>query len=278
VQAVVAGAISQDIDASGARAPGGVVQHAGVALATLGARVHVLTRCACRDAPELLRPLREAGVVVHHCPGRTTVCENDYRSGAGDHHHLHAVSETLRAVDVPAVCLAPDVLQLGPLHPDDLEPGLARRIRATWTGLDVQGLLRRRSGATTRLAAPRALRAHLAGVDVVKASASELPYLLAGSSPCEWLQRLGVRELLVTRGAAGATLFGEGPPLRVAALPVPARHLAGAGDVFLAAYLLSRVRALDPASALRVASRVSAAKIVHGALPRGAHLLARDHV
>jgi sugar/nucleoside kinase (ribokinase family) len=49
---------------------------------------------------------------------------------------------------------------------------------------------------------------------------------------------------------------------------VEPRAPVGAGDVFLAAYLLLRVRGRGPLEAARGAARVAALKVAHGEVPR----------
>ena len=50
---------------------------------------------------------------------------------------------------------------------------------------------------------------------------------------------------------------------------VEARFKVGAGDVFLAAYLVFRVRGAEPLEAAQVATRVCAAKLERGEVPKG---------
>jgi sugar/nucleoside kinase (ribokinase family) len=268
IRALVVGSISRDLLASGESAPGGVPQWAGLALLRLGARVRVLTRAADAD-DALLDPLRRAGAEVLRVPSRaTTACRNDYTI-EGDRHELWACSDPIAPEHVPDEWRSADLVQLGPLHRRDLAPGIARVLRAR-VGLDAQGLVRSGRGPRTRLARARGLEAQLAGVDVLKASDAELPFLLGpGQSPEDWLARHGIRELLITRGARGASLITSDGRIELPARPARARHLVGAGDVFLAAYLYARVLGASSLAAARLATRASAAKIEAGEIPAG---------
>jgi sugar/nucleoside kinase (ribokinase family) len=266
--ALVVGSISRDLLAGGDSVPGGAVHWAGLALLRLGASVRVLTRAAEVD-DSLLDPLRAAGAEVLRLPSaETTTCRNEY-GPHGDRHELWACSDPIRAPDVPEAWRGSDLVQLGPLHRDDLAPGIARGLGGA-IGLDLQGLVRSGSGVATRLAAPHGLAAQLAGVAVLKAGEAELAFALQrGETPGALLRRCDLRELLITRGSRGALLLTRETRVEVAALPVQPRHLVGAGDVFLAAYLFGRARGEPPLRAARLASRASAAKIESGELPAG---------
>ena len=112
--------------------------------------MRVLTRAAERD-DGLLDALRAAGAQVVRLPSaRTTECRNRY-GPRGDRHELWACSDPISASDVPAAWRSADLIQLGPLHPGDLAPGISREFSGR-VGLDVQGLVRAGSGADTHLA------------------------------------------------------------------------------------------------------------------------------
>jgi sugar/nucleoside kinase (ribokinase family) len=246
-----------------------VVVHAGCALARLGATTHVVTRVHPADAAELTAPLHADGVVVRALPSRaTTTYLNDY-SGPRDRHDLRATSDPIAPEDVPQAWRVADVVQLGPLHPDDVRPETAAVVRGL-RGLDVQGLVRQPGTAVLRACA--ALPAFLAHADVVQASEAELEPVLAGESVTRFMARHAVPELLVTRGARGVTvLLAGGAAHDVPAVPAEAGATAdakaGAGDVFLAAYLLARARGAHPVAAAGAAAHAAALKIARGELP-----------
>ena len=260
--AVVIGAISRDLE-GGIEKPGGVVHYAGLALAALGARVSVLTRVAAADAALLLAPLRAEGVSVHALPSAaTTVCRNDY-SGEIDQHQLVAVSDPIASSDLPDGLRRADVVQLGPLHRDDLKPEIAAGLVGR-VGLDIQGLVRERDATRTRLAAPADLARFTLGVSVLKASEEEWAVVRGGRSPEAFLRDHALDELITTRGPRGATLTTAAGSVDLAAPPAERRFPVGAGDVFLAAYLLARARSAAPLAAAHAALRASAQQIERG--------------
>jgi sugar/nucleoside kinase (ribokinase family) len=264
ILALVIGSVSRDLAGAGPGRPGGVVHHAGCALARLGAVTRVVTRVAGPDG-SLLQPLRALGVELRALPSaRTTTYRNDY-SGGVDRHELLACSDPIGPDDVPPEWRRADLVQLGPLHPRDLRPGLALRLRGL-IGLDVQGLVRGDQPPPGPHPPPWA--GHLEGVTIVKAGEVELAALLRGSSPREFLAHSGCAELVVTRGPQGARILTAHEELEVPAAAAVARDLVGAGDVFLASYLLARAQGRTPAQAGRLAARASAAKIEERELTR----------
>jgi sugar/nucleoside kinase (ribokinase family) len=244
-----------------------VVHHAGLALAHLGLEVRVVTRLHECDQAELLAPLERAGVQVLALPSKeTTTYRNDY-SGESDSHFLLACSEPIGAEDVPHAWRSPDFAQLGPLHPADLAPGVTAALTGR-IGVDAQGLVRSVMGQT-RAPAPLGL---LRGADVLQVSESDLGVVAQGESPESLASACGVSELIVTRGAQGATVWIRGQRADIPARPVrphDARAKAGAGDVFLACYLWQRTAGASPETAARVAAALCAIKLSRGEIPAG---------
>jgi sugar/nucleoside kinase (ribokinase family) len=267
LRALLVGALSRDL-APGEDGPGragGVVVHAGCALARLGATTHVVTRVHPEDVAELTAPLHAAGIVVRALPSRaTTTYVNDY-TGPVDRHELRATSDPIGPDDVPPTWRAADVVQLGPLHPGDIRPETVAVLRGL-RGLDVQGLVRQPGTAVLR--ACDALPVFLPHVDVVQANEAEIEPLLAGDTVARFMARHAVRELLVTRGARGVTvLLADGAAHDVPAVPAGGGAKVGAGDVFLAAYLLERATGGHPVTAAAVAARAVALEIAADARP-----------
>lgn len=250
-----------------ASTPGGGVHYAGRALARLGAHVRVVTRLDPRDE-SLLAPLRAEGAEIRALPSReTTTYVNDY-GGPVDRHDLQTASDRIEVQDVPHGWLRADVVQIAPLHPDDIAPGIAERVEGM-VGLDPQGLLRRRREGRTVLLPNPDLALHVAGVRVLHLSESELDAACEGDPPERFLRRMGVRELVVTRGDRGVVLFEEGRSSEVPAPSARAHHPIGAGDVFLACYLWLRSGGGSPIDAARGAVGLCAVHVEKGEIPKG---------
>jgi len=106
------------------------------------------------------------------------------------------------------------------------------------------------------------------GADVVFGDADELAVVARvvasadGLEAARTLQAGGSGSVVVKRGAAGATLIGQGMPVAAAAVTV-ARVVdpVGAGDAFCAGYLAALLEGLDAAAALRWGNACAAAAL-----------------
>ena len=265
--ALVVGALSRDLligsDGSTQLRSGGGVHHGGITLARLGSSVRVVTRVHPEDEEDLPAPLRAEGVEVLALPSdATTTYVNQYHARE-DRHELKVASDPIAPEDVPRGWREVDLVQLSPLHQNDIAPETVAELHGL-KGFDVQGLLRGRGSEGLR-----ALPSYLENVDVVQVSESDLSGLLGGQSLGHFVQRYDVKEMIVTRGSRGATLVTEKGATEVPARGVAGGDPVGAGDVFLASYLFLRSRGRGPVDAARGATRACAAKLEHGMIPRG---------
>ncbi len=112
--------------------------------------------------------------------------------------------------------------------------------------------------------AGRALRPLIPWVDILVASEDELPLVADGLDDAERADVLlaaGVREVVVKRGAAGATVYAAGCERSEPALSVPVVDTVGAGDAFTAGYLSGLLDGLPVADRLRRAVALGAAAV-----------------
>ena len=112
------------------------------------------------------------------------------------------------------------------------------------------------------------LRPIAVGADLVFGDVDELAVVAgAAESPdgldaARALRAAGSGQVVVKRGAAGATLVGEGQPLVGPAISVPqVVDPVGAGDAFCAGYLAAVLEDLDPVTALRWGNGCAAAAL-----------------
>ncbi|NED98395.1 sugar kinase [Phytoactinopolyspora alkaliphila] len=105
-----------------------------------------------------------------------------------------------------------------------------------------------RSRLWTREQAAEALTELVPHIDVLIASDDELELVAGGDSETAQVSALldrGVSELVVTRGAAGATVFTRDEKISSPARPVRVVDVIGAGDAFVSGYLSARLDGLD---------------------------------
>jgi sugar/nucleoside kinase (ribokinase family) len=83
------------------------------------------------------------------------------------------------------------------------------------------------------------------------------------SSAARWLQSHGAREVVLKRGSAGCLCFadGEAEPVSVDGIAVDARDTSGAGDAFVAGFIVEWLKHHDLVRAARFANAVGAAKV-----------------
>jgi len=272
ISALVLGAITRDIivAASGEEVErvGGVVTHAGTALARLGAAARIITRIHADDEGPLVGPLREEGIEVLALPSRaTTTYALDY-SGDVDVHELRAQSDPISVGDIPEDWREASVIHVGPLHRRDIDPGVMASLHGL-IGLDIQGLLREPTPDGTRLAPFADMPHFVEHSDVIQASSDELEVVVGRDGAERFARRFDVRELIITRGRRGSVVITREKTEEIAAPTSSGRYPVGAGDVHLASYLLLRARGSGPREAAEGAARICAAKIDSGQVPKG---------
>jgi len=231
------------------------VSYGALTLARLGFAVHAVigVDAAAASAPEL-EVLRDAGVDVRIAPlRRSPIFVNEERADGrtqlavevSDPIGLEALPASWGSGVVAAVLLAPVAGELGPEWASTAPAGAV-------VALGWQGLLRRiaQGQRVDRIApSPHAL---LARADLIGLSADDLS---AGIRPRDLVNliRPGAT-VVITRGSRGGTALTSRRPARAALQAyraiAPDRVLdpTGAGDVFLAALLATRLRPGPPAS------------------------------
>ena len=114
--------------------------------------------------------------------------------------------------------------------------------------LDVQGYVRQAGGGRHAWAPPEDVWSALA---CVKATERELTFL-----PETFVASQRMRTLIVTRGPDGATIWDHGMAHEISTIPVVVQDALGAGDTFLAAFVVATLRGMAVPDAGRFAARV----------------------
>jgi sugar/nucleoside kinase (ribokinase family) len=255
----VVGNLARDVVDGGAVTAGGCPAFAGEAFRRLDARGQIVTRCAEDDrrvlAPAVGAPSAD---VVFLGARATSGFALDY---AGEERAMRvtAIGEQWRPED--AAALADDVtwVHAAPLVRGDFPAEtLAALARGRSLSLDAQGLVRADTLGPLELDArfdPRALE----HVSVLKLSEEEARVLGGGRFGGDDARRTGVPEVVLTRGAGGATVFADGAATDIpAAGRVAGVQTTGAGDVFAVAYAIRRADGADPVAAAARAAAVVA--------------------
>ena len=194
------------------------------------------------------RALDALGVAVVTVSRPGVVSRLDHRGGA-TRQWIEAVGTPFTPGEVLPAVAGCDWLLLSGQTAVDFPPDLLAALAAAGhrVCLDAQGLAR---GAGTGAVELRPFPADaVAGVGVLKLAEREA-LAAAGSLDPDALRALGVEEVVVTRGAAGAlvvTASREWPVASTGAGAYP--DPTGAGDTWAAAYMAARADGADPAAA-----------------------------
>jgi Sugar kinases, ribokinase family len=226
---------------------GGGSYHGARALHRLRVPARIVARCAVADRDVLLPPLVQLGTPVRYVPGESTAAFSFHYEGDRREMRVEAIGDKWQPADLPAL---PKVrwAHIAPLargeFPLETIAALARRCRVS---LDGQGLVRVPEVGPLRLDDDfdREILRH---VWVLKLADEEAEAL---GDPAA----LGVREVVVTHGSRGATLYLGGTSEHVRAKP-SANDPTGAGDIFATAYVVARNAGFAPAGATRRATAV----------------------
>ena len=242
------GNLSQDTLPGRPPQVGGGPYHGARALQRLRVPARIVARCATSDRDRLLPPLVRLGTPVRYVHGTSTAAfafsyDGDRRTMA-----VEAIGDTWRPLDVPE--LRTRWIHIAPLSraewPVATVAALARRYRVSFDG---QGLVR------TPHTGPLELdddfdREILRYIWVLKLADEEAE--VVGD-----VFGLGVREVVVTHGSGGSTVYCGGVAQHVPAHPLD-RDPTGAGDAFATAYIVGRNAGFSPVGAARRATAVVA--------------------
>jgi sugar/nucleoside kinase (ribokinase family) len=234
---------------------GGAPFHAARALQHLAEPALLYARCAEEDRSDLLPPVAQLGTPVRYVPGTSTATfEMTYYGNGEREMTVRALGDIWRPEDLPGLPDGVRWVHVAPLARSDFPAEtLAAAARGRRLSLDGQGLVRRAATGPLRLDAdfdPEVLR----HVWVLKLSDEEAAVV---GNPVE----LGVRELVLTHGARGATVIASGREEHVPAFEIDCENPTGAGDGFCIAYLASRAAGFAPHAAARRATTVVASML-----------------
>jgi sugar/nucleoside kinase (ribokinase family) len=246
------GNLSRDVLPGTPPRVGGGSYHGARALQRLRVPARVVARCAVADKEALVPPLVRLGTPVRFVPGESTATfsfsyEGDVRSMTID-----ALGDAWSPADLPELPSGRWV-HVAPLarHEFPLETivALAKRRRIS---LDGQGLVRAPRVGPLQLDDDfdRDLLRH---IWVLKLADEEAEVL---GDPAA----LGVREVVVTHGSRGSTIYCGGNAELVPARGFPGDP-TGAGDAFATAYVVGRNAGFAPVGAARRATAVVASLI-----------------
>ena len=262
----------------------GAESNVAIGLARLGHRVRWAGRVGADELGALvLRTLRAESIDIEHAvtddTGRPTgLLLTEPRLGMltrVSYYRAGSAGSAVSPADVlPALASGSRILHLTGITPA-LGPSAAEAVRAAATtargaGITVCLDVNYRSRLWTTDRARTVLRPLLAHTDLLVASEDELPLVLErpGAVESEAVHSIlatGVNEVVVKRGARGATSFTADGSTDCAARQVDAVDLVGAGDAFVAGYLSGVLNGADiPARLYRAVTTAAFAVATRG--------------
>ena len=196
---------------------------------------------------------------------------------------MPAAADPVRAPQVLKALDQADCVHLGPLHPQDIDPGVFPILKGSGAlvVLDAQGYARGVEHGCVVPAVSEHLGPALEAADIVKTNQGELETIrrFHGRSLPQLITDFGIREWVVTCGPDGGRVVdAQGHEHRYKAAPAPRRvDPTGAGDVFLAAYVAARFAERVPvAAACESAARLASEQLAGRFIPLAALDLAGD--
>jgi sugar/nucleoside kinase (ribokinase family) len=229
-------------------APRRTAYYASMVYQSLGLRTAVITCVAAGDEDELLSELRGSGVEVFNLPTRGTTVFRNYYAADNPDIRIQSVISQAEPIDLARMpCVPARIFHLGPLTQQDMDPEIPRSCAkaGTLVALDAQGLTR--SVVDGRVVAAPCMSAwqELPYIQVLKADLDEVLALTGQASVLEAVRivtQTGVREVIITRGSHGSTVYGRGRSVSFEAIPPRATiDATGCGDTYLAAYMARRL-------------------------------------
>jgi sugar/nucleoside kinase (ribokinase family) len=261
-RAAIVGNLVLDTVAGAPPRPGGAVWYCARALREISpdADVVLVCRSAAADRDALVPALEELGFPGHWRPSQTTGRFSFHYEGERRIMSIDALADPWSPADArgwvaEAVGEAPWVL-VGGLTRDDfgLETLAALTARGHRLVLDAHGLVRlRRVGPLE--SDGMVDRRVLEHITALKLNDEEAEQLCGGIDEAS-LRALGIPEVVLTLGSEGALIISGDLATQVDAVPVDGPvDPTGAGDSFLLAYAVARLRGSDPHEAGLIASR-----------------------
>jgi sugar/nucleoside kinase (ribokinase family) len=247
------GNLSRDLQPGRPPTAGGGPFHGARALHRLRVPARIVVRCAEEDRAALLPPVVRLGSPVRYIPGASTATFSFSYDGDTRTMSIDALGDSWCPADLPELPRSVAWVHVAPLARSDFPvetiAALARRHRVSFDG---QGLVRVPQVGPLRLDDdydPAILR----HIRVLKLAVEEAEVI--GD-----VTALPVREIVVTRGSKGATIWVDGRPEEVVARP-RGGDPTGAGDAFCTAYVVARNAGFAPVGAARRAAAVVSALI-----------------
>ena len=246
---------------------GGVTTYSGITYSRLGIKSHIICNLAARDLL-LLDKLYEENIVVYNGDSDQTTCFVNYIRGDERYQEIPQRAKPIESGQIKTVMDRFAGVHLGPLHPLDIEIEALNFLGNSDLAifLDVQGYTRMIKNEKVCPSVSEHLATGLSAAQVVKADGAEINAILDYyhmSLPAV-MTKFKIQESVITLGPRGGFVQKQdGALFHYDACKIDAPvDSTGAGDVFFAAYIVSRFsEAKATYQACRRAAQIAAQQV-----------------
>ena len=246
---------------------GGVTTYAGITYRRHGIPVSIVSNMAEHDL-KLMDKLTTEGISVFTKKSKHSTYFVTHNEGDIRYQELLRQAKTIRVSQIQSILGKIDCLHLGPLHPNDIEAEALKLLQNSgrMVILDLQGYTRLVRNQKVLQHVCSLMPAALKLAHIAKANESEAEAILKnfGMSSGELVDRFEIEEFVVTLGKKGGYVKKRNGELFYydAAETKASADPTGAGDVFLAAYVIARtIHKKDIPEACRSAAKIAAQQV-----------------
>jgi len=225
---------------------GGVTTYAGITYRRHGIPAFIISNIAELNL-EVMAKLHAEDIMIFSDKSDFTTYFVNYDRSDNRYQELLQQAGPIKIDQIQAIFNSVDGLHLGPLHPLDIERGALKSLLNSNLKifLDVQGYTRKVKNQKVYRSVSVQMAAGLTLAHIVKANETEFTAILASfqMTLAELMDRFKIEEFVVTLGDKGGFVQKQsGETFHYdAALIKTTVDPTGAGDVFFAAYIVSRL-------------------------------------
>lgn len=246
---------------------GGVTTYAGITYRRHGVPVFVVSNMADQDL-KFMSKLDAEGISVFNAQSDLSTYFVTHTRSDGRCLELRQQARSIKVDQIQSILANIDSLHLGPLHPLDIETSVLRSLHNSNLRifLDVQGYTRMVKDKIVYRRICTEMTLGLTLARIAKANEAEHNAILTffGMTLSELMNRFEIEEFVVTLGEKGGFVQkGNGKRFHydAAKMKTPVDS-TGAGDVFFAAYILSRFsNKNDISDACNYAAKIAARQV-----------------
>lgn len=249
------------------RKTGGVTAYAGITYRRHGIATTVVSNIARKDR-DVIAALEKMEIIVCNGPTRQTTHFINEATQNVRRQTMPLQSAPIKTDGLAGIIKRVSCIHLGPLHPGDIDPGVLAMVGHTKLAvvLDVQGYTRQIKDQVITAGVSQRLSAALKIAHIIKSNELELEAILDFYSLdiSALIKTYRLEECIVTCGNKGGFVQDlKGIRHSYNAPPVePIADPTGAGDVFLAAYMVGRfLNRLNTADACAFAANIAAQQV-----------------